>query len=173
MLFTGQAEITIDAKLRLAIPAKFRGSKPGPKPKGTEAGGGSGGEEGTTGESLSAWYCVPWPVGSLLRLYPEEAFHRLAQSPDDSLIPNQDLADFEASFFGSAERLDMDGTSRVRLPKWHLDLVGMPSEVVVVGARNRLEIRDRAAWMASQTERFSQLQSLVERIEGRNRRSGA
>ena len=166
MLFTGQAEITIDAKQRLAIPAKFRGpkaarSKDGPASPDSE----------TTGAkpAPTAWYCVPWPDGALLRLYPEDAFHRLSESPDDSLVPNQDLADFEAIFFSSAERLDMDSAGRIRLPKLHLDLVGLPSEVIVLGARNRLEIRGRAAWLDSQKDRFNQLQTLVERMEARNR----
>jgi DNA-binding transcriptional regulator/RsmH inhibitor MraZ len=168
VLFTGQSEITIDAKQRLAIPAKFRGGARSAPARTQNTGG-----DGASPESdPQAWYCVPWPVGSLLRLYPEDAFHRLAQSPDDSLIPNQDLADFEASFFGAAERLEQDKSGRVRLPKWHLDLVGMPSEVIVVGARNRLEIRDRATWLASQGDRFQQLTTLMDRMEARNRATG-
>lgn len=53
MLFTGQAEITIDAKQRLAIPSKFRARLP---------------KDQT--EDKTSWFCVPWPDGSLLRLYP-------------------------------------------------------------------------------------------------------
>ncbi|MEM1183790.1 MAG: hypothetical protein AAGI53_02200 [Planctomycetota bacterium] len=170
MLFTGQAEITIDAKQRLAIPAKFRGPK---RAKHGSYASDASDEQKTPKPGPSSWYCVPWPVGSLLRLYPEEAFDRLSASQDDSLIPNQDLADFEASFFSSAERLDMDAAGRIRLPKWHLDLVGLPSEVMVLGVRNRLEIRDRAGWLASQSERFNQLTTLVERMEARGRSNGS
>lgn len=166
MLFTGQAEITIDAKQRLAVPAKFRGPRP---PRSKDAPTGSSDGETTDKPGPTGWYCVPWPVGSLLRLYPEDAFDRLAASQDDSLVPSQDLADFEASFFSAAERVDMDAAGRLRIPKWHLDLVGLPSEVMVLGVRNRLEIRDRAAWLASQNERFQQLQTLVERMEARHR----
>jgi len=163
VLFTGQAEITIDAKQRLAIPAKFRGPKPS-KPAGeTEAEPGGG---------KTAWFCVPWPVGSLIRVYPEAAFERLSASPDDSLVPNADEADFEATFFSAAERVEMDSAGRIRLPKWHLDAVGLPNEVMVLGVRNRLEIRDRAGWVASQKDRFGRLQELVERMEARQRGGG-
>lgn len=150
MLFTGQAEITIDAKDRLSIPAKFRArwdpDRDGP-----------------------TWYCVPWPQegGGVLRLYPERRFEEIAGRSEETLTPNQDLADLETTFFGQAEQLDVDGSFRIRVPKWHRDLVGMPNEVVVIGARNRLEIRDRARWLRERETRFNDLKHLVDRIDHR------
>ena len=46
MLFTGHSEHTIDAKLRLAIPAKYRNNL-------------------TPERDGLAWFCVPWPGGVL------------------------------------------------------------------------------------------------------------
>lgn len=151
MLFTGHSDHAIDSKLRLAIPAKYRNQL------NPEADG-------------SAWYCVPWP-GGILRLYTERGFEQLASRDESSLTPGEDEADLEAQLFGFAERLETDAQGRITLPKLHLDLATLASsEVVIVGARNRLEVRDRAAWLAGQSERFSALPSLVARIEAK--RSG-
>lgn len=149
MLFTGHSEHTIDAKQRLAIPAKYR----------------SQWKESTEGK---AWICVPWP-GGMLRLYPEKTFEILADSQAQTLTPASDEADLEADLFGFAERIEMDKSGRISLPKSHLDLVGLTSEVVVIGARNRLEVRDRATWLASRSDRFARLPSLVEKIETRRK----
>lgn len=150
VLLTGQAECSIDAKQRLAIPAKFRQRL-------ESAGQGPG------------WYAVPWPDGSILRLYPEAVFEAQAAARDDTLTPAADDAKIETALFGFAERLELDGNGRVRLPKWHLDLLGLPSEVTVVGVRNRLELHDRAAWTGGQQDRFRELQALVERAAARKR----
>ncbi|USN99202.1 MAG: hypothetical protein H6810_00545 [Phycisphaeraceae bacterium] len=143
MLLTGQAEITIDAKQRLAVPSKFRSM---------------------LGEDETGWYCVPWPDGSILRLYPKPVFESQAGRLDDSLTAGSDASKIDQSF-GMAEQLEMDKSGRVRLPKWHIDLVGMPTDVMVVGARNRLEIHPRAAWQASLVDRFRDMAALYERSE--------
>ncbi len=152
MPFTGQAEASIDAKQRLALPAKFR-SRWDPE------------RDGKT------WFCLPWPQDAVLRLYTQRQFEsmRVGGSAPDELTPTQDLADLESAIYGNTEQLDLDANNRVRLPAWHLELVEMPRDVVVIGAGNRLEIRSRDAWMAQREERFRNLRHLVERVD-QNRR---
>lgn len=155
MLFTGHSEHTIDSKLRLAIPAKYRSQL-------------------DRDRDGSAWYCVPWP-GGVLRLYTERTFEDLAQRGEGSLTPNEDEADLEAQLFGFAERLEMDAQGRISLPRTHLELTELfrgdaGTEVVIVGARNRLEVRERSGWLAGQKERFERLPSLVSRIEAKRSR---
>ena len=60
MLFTGYSEHSIDSKLRLAIPAKYR-------------------NQWDSVRDGNAWFCIPWPSG-LLRLYTESQFNRLAEA---------------------------------------------------------------------------------------------
>jgi len=154
VLFTGNSDHTIDSKLRLAIPAKYR-NQLDPQRDGL------------------AWYCVPWP-GGVLRLYTEKQFEALASRDATSLTPGEDEADLEAQLFGFAERLETDGQGRVGIPRLHLDLAKLhTTEVVIVGARNRLEVRDRGAWLAGQQERFAKLPSLVARVEANKRRTEA
>lgn len=150
MLFTGHAELNIDAKQRLAIPAKYRGQL---KLKESEP---------------FPWVCVPWSA-RVIRLYTEEMFEALASGEHDTLSPGEDQADWESTFFGLAERVEMDGAGRIAIPKLQLEITGLKNEVVLIGARNRLEIRDRAAWNATIPERFARLPALVEKIESSRR----
>lgn len=150
MLFTGQAEANIDQKERLAIPAKYR-------------------SQWQVARDGEAWMSVPWP-GGVLRLYTENQFAALANQVRGTLAPDEDQATLDVTLFAAAERLEMDATGRVRIPKHQLELAGLAAEVMVAGARDRLEIHDRAKWRATERERFNALPSLVARIEAK--RSG-
>ncbi len=147
MLFTGHAELTIDPKQRLAIPSKYRSQW-------------SEERDGT------AWICVPWSARQI-RLYTERTFELLASERKDSLTQDADEAELDADLFGFAERIELDSAGRLTIPKLHLQMTQLGTEVVVVGARNRLEIRDRLAWTATIPERFARLPQLINRIEHR------
>ena len=141
MLFTGHYEHSIDAKNRLAIPADIRG-----RWSATECGG--------------AWYAIPWPTGAL-RLYTEADFTKRANAYQNSLTPAPDQAELQATLFGLSRRLEIDAAGRVRLPEDLISLTGLPREVVLVGAGEWLEVRDRAAWRATMKKRLEQLPSLM------------
>lgn len=151
MFFTGSTDITIDSKQRLAIPAKFRSQLDSEKDR--------------------AWFCVPWP-GGILRLYSESEFTSLAASWNRTLTPGADQAELEAELFGSAERIEMDSAGRITIPRPLLDLAGLGTEVVVVGALNRLEVRDRASWQGGRSDRFARMQAIVEKFESKRSAGG-
>jgi MraZ protein len=142
---SGQSEHGIDSKLRLAIPARLR---PPVNPDGPPA----------------AYKCVPWPSGHL-RLYPEEVFRVLSGEIKSTLTSGESISEFERTMFGMAEKLELDASGRVALHKYHIELVGLGSEVVVVGANNRLEVHDRAKWKSELLARFNKLPELAERAE--------
>ncbi|MEO1129996.1 MAG: hypothetical protein AAFX05_09890 [Planctomycetota bacterium] len=152
MLFTGQYEHTIDSKNRLAIPADIRG-----RWDATRDG--------------AAWFAVPW-VGGVIRLYTEMEFQRRASSGELTLTPDEDEAELQATLFGLSRRLEMDASGRVRLPEEMLELVELEPEIVLIGAGERLEIRDRAQWQASKAERLRKLPELMRRISSK-RQNGA
>lgn len=146
MLFTGTSEHTIDAKLRLAVPAKYR-------------------NQWSAARDGAAWFCVPWPSARHLRLYTEASFASMADQLPATLAPAPHQAEFDASFFGYAERLELDSAGRLMLPKLHVQLTGLSSEVVIVGARTHLEVRDREAWMKDLSARFDALPTLAAQID--------
>jgi len=146
VLFTGSSKLTIDAKRRLAIPASYR-------------------RHWDPVRDGAAWYCLPWPTGHL-RLYTEGRFNVLAQQGKDSLTLAEDEAQLESDLFGFAERLEPDSAGRILLSEPHLAFVklGTERDVVIVGARSRLEVHDRAAWEASAAQRFAALPDLIKRL---------
>lgn len=147
MLFTGHAELTIDPKQRLAIPAKYR-------------------SQWSEERDGLAWFCVPWSARQI-RLFTEKTFEHLAAQCSNSLTQAMDEAELDADLFGFAERLELDSAGRLTIPKLHLQMTQLGTDVVVVGARNRLEIRDRAAWTATIPERFARLPSLLSRVDSK------
>ena len=100
MIFTGHAELTIDPKQRLAIPAKHRALL-NPEKDG------------------NAWYCVPFQ--KRLMLYTQARFTELAEKGEATLTPREEEAGLEAAFFGLTERLEMDSAGRITIPRLHLD----------------------------------------------------
>jgi MraZ protein len=154
VLFTGFSEHTVDAKLRLAIPAKYR-------------------NQWSPERDGNAWYCFPWDKGEL-RLYTEAVYHRLAQPRENEsrLAPDPDLARLQSLLFGLSERLEMDSAGRIQIPKLHLEMIGLPgagSDVAVVGAGDHLNVLERAAWLAS--VRTASIPDLAARVQAKGLRS--
>lgn len=152
MLFNSEYEHSIDSKNRLAIPAEIRG-----RWKASEDGAG--------------WFAVPWREG-LIRLYTERSFEEMAQSRSLTLTPDEDEAELQATVFGLTARVEMDAAGRIRLPEELLKLVKLGGEVVLVGAGDRLEIRDRQTWRDSRPQRLAQIPELMKRIGAKRSEGG-
>lgn len=143
MLFTGHYEHVIDAKQRLAIPSDIR-SRWRPETDGL------------------AWFAVPWP-GGVIRLYTESRFSSLASTRSQTLTPDEDEAEIQATLFGLSRRVEMDAAGRIRLPEDLLRLTSLSGEIALIGAGDRLEIRARAEWNASMEQRLASLPGLIAR----------
>ncbi len=124
MIFAGHYEHTIDAKNRLAIPARFR-SRLDPERDG------------------AGFYVSPGQPPTTLWLYTERHFERLAQRPQSALIPDDDQLRFEQVFFPWAELVELDSQGRILVPEKMLRRSGLDREVVICGVRDHLEIRSR------------------------------
>ncbi len=134
MLLIGQSEQTIDAKGRLAIPAKFK-------------------SQWDVSKHGKLWVCVPWTgINPCLRIYTQATYEQLAEAYPSSLTPDGVQAQAEARFFGEAEPLEPDAEGRLTLPKRHLERVTLGKEVMVIGARTRMEVHPRSAWLAGDSD---------------------
>ncbi|MHC5002907.1 MAG: division/cell wall cluster transcriptional repressor MraZ [Planctomycetota bacterium] len=134
MLFTGEYEHTIDAKQRLAIPADVR-SRLDPEQFG------------------EAFYLVPGPNGCLW-LWPERTFERMAGSTERSLLPAEELMEFEELLFSQATRLEMDKTGRIRLPERMMRRFGLEGTVTILGVKDHLELRDAERWRVQLEQKY-------------------
>ena len=152
MAFAGQADISIDAKGRLAIPAKFRA------------------ELDRQGWRAS-WKCLPWPNGTI-RLYPEPIFDRIASSLDDKLMPNEEEERLLQAIFGMSESAEADSAGRIRLSAQLLRAAQISSEATVVGSNAFLVVHDRQRWEQQQRGVFEQLPDLVRAVSRRDANPG-
>ena len=123
MVLTGTYEHTIDAKHRLAIPSEIR----------TQVRRAQDGEQGQS-------------TYLFVTLYTEKEFERRSEQLDDSDRTADEILAYETLFYSLARRVEMDKNGRVRLPENLLEMARLGSEVVLLGVKDHLEIRDRTAW---------------------------
>jgi len=131
LVFTGTYQHAIDAKNRVAIPSEVRSllARSGEVPP----------------ETPVCWYVTLGEEGSL-SLYTESGFEKRAAELDQSELDAEELLDYERFFFSLAQRVEQDKSGRVRLPEQLVEMTDLQSEVVLIGVKDHLEIRDRQRW---------------------------
>lgn len=152
MLFTGEYACRIDAKGRLAIPSAIQ-------------------RRLSPVEDGEAFYLTLGP-GRTLRLYPERAFERLASKSDDGLVADESVREFEQLFFPLSSRLPFDGAGRVLLPERMLARAGLSRDVVLIGVRDHLEVRDPEQWEAEIEERLAKQADIFKQYHRTRTRQG-
>jgi len=120
--FRGTFDYTLDAKNRLTVPARFRAalSEGVVMAKGTEP-------------------CVV--------LWTPDDYDAFTTSMLDSFHPlSEDREKLERFYASSSHDTDLDSAGRVGVPPFLMQHAGLGKEVVVIGARNRIEVWDRSRW---------------------------
>lgn len=131
MVFTGTYEHSIDAKNRLAIPAEVRAQLQ------TDA-----------DHARPAHLYVTLGEGQALCLYTERSFEKRAEELDHSNLEPDQLLAYERLMFSLARRVELDGQGRVRLPENLLQMAKLKADVVLIGVKDHLEVRDREVWQS-------------------------
>ncbi len=127
-MFRGSHELMIDAKGRLAIPAKFREVL----------------SRDFAAEDESARMVVTLDSRKRLLFYPEVEWEKVEQQLLNLNVkgkPNLQL--YQNLLLHNAETLDIDGAGRVLLPANLRQLVDFDKDVKLVGRVNRLELWGR------------------------------
>jgi MraZ protein len=150
MLFTGTTERSIDDKHRLSVPTEMRCGF-------------------AMGSGPSVVYASPGVAGCIC-LWPEATFEALSTSFEQSLLPDEDVMEYEQILFSQSRRLEIDKAGRIRIPETLLEFAEIGSLAVVIGVRDHLELRNPERWNASVEEKLSKLPEILSRA--RNRRSG-
>lgn len=136
VVFTGTYEHTIDAKNRLAIPSRIRSLLQ------REAAAAGGGDPG------NILLYVVLAKNNVLCLYTEREFERRAMELEHSERHPDEILEYEELRFSLAEAVELDAAGRIRLPDNLLKMAGLGPEVVLMGVKDHLQIRDRKAWYA-------------------------
>ncbi|MFK7962281.1 MAG: division/cell wall cluster transcriptional repressor MraZ [Phycisphaerales bacterium] len=143
MPFTGEYEHTIDAKQRVAIPSDIRAML-------------------VPEEHGSGFYAVEGSNGAIW-IWPEATFKQMADAMVGSLLPDEDLAEFEELYYSQASRLELDSAGRVRLTDRLLVGAGISKQVTILGVRDHLELRDPDDWSQRLAQRQANRDAIMKR----------
>ena len=139
MPLTGTYSRTLDDKKRVAVPKRLR-------------------DDFGEGE-LQCLYIAPGTTRSL-ELYSPQGFDRLAGRLAAQSPQRADVRDYVRLFYAAAERLDLDGQGRVRIPERLLPHAGLDREIVLLGVHDHIEIWDTKLWnefLSQRTPEFDKL----------------
>ena len=124
MLFLGTHTPKLDAKGRMFLPAKFRDRLK------------EGGMVITRGQERC------------LYIYPRATFEQIAMQWQSAPTTNRRVRDQQRMFLSGAYDEAPDSQGRLTIPQMLRDYAGLSTECTVIGAGDRLEIWDTAAWTA-------------------------
>jgi MraZ protein len=120
-MFLGEYQHTIDAKGRIAIPAKFRGE-------------------------LVRGIVLVRGIEACLFGYGLETWEEKARALDALDLDDAKRRQIERRFFGTAQDCELDAQGRIVVPPSFRRYADLTGECVVIGARQRFEIWSRARW---------------------------
>lgn len=136
-MFSGEYRHSIDAKGRVAVPARFRA-------------------ELATGAHVSRW------MDNCLAIFPNQAWQRLADRVGEQRYADAGARAFSRFLFSGAFEVELDGQGRLVLPAGLRDFAGLKGDAVVVGALDHIELWEPAQWAATSAEMNSDV--FAERI---------
>jgi len=142
----GEYELTIDEKNRLLVPSEIRKAM----------------DPQRDGDAFFVIVGVnkkPW-------LYPERFYEELISQPTPEITPAEDLLAFDQMNFAMANRIEWDKQGRVLLPEKTLRRTGTNrGEVVLIGARDHLELWNRPDWEVRREELFARSSEIALRAK--------
>jgi len=141
IMFIGEFKHNIDAKGRIAIPAKFR----------TKLTGGA-----IITKGLDNNHC--------LYVLTMKDWDILAQKIVNLPIAKADSRAFSRHILSGATDVELDGQGRILIPDYLKKYAGLGKETIVVGVYNRMEIWDAASWNDYKTKTESQSEEIAEKL---------
>lgn len=121
MLFLGTHTPRLDDKGRLALPAKFR-------------------------PDLEEGLVICKGQDRCLFVFPTAQFVTFTQALATAPITDRRVREYSRTLFASASNERPDGQGRITVPPILRGYAGLTKDCVVIGANNRIEVWDAAAW---------------------------
>lgn len=126
MALTGTYSRTLDEKQRLAVPKRLR--------------------EEFGEEDLTHLFVAPGTDRSL-SLYSPAAFEKLAQRLEEKSSSRAEVRNYLRLFYARAEKVELDGQGRIRIPERLVVFSQLDREVMLLGVHDHAEIWARSLWV--------------------------
>jgi MraZ protein len=138
--FRGTFDYTLDAKNRLTVPARFRAA-------------------------LAEGVVMAKAMEPCVSLWVPDTYDAYADQILGTLHPlSEDREKLERFFSAGSHDTELDSAGRVGMPPFLLQHAGLKKDVVVIGARNHIEVWDRDKWNALDTELVSDVREIRGRV---------
>jgi MraZ protein len=141
--FRGTYDHTLDAKKRLTVPARYRAT-------------------------LADGVVLAMPVDlrpCVLVWRPQQYEDYALRAMADVPPLSSKLAKLERFFYGNSQETELDAAGRVMIPAFLADHASLRKDVLVVGAGNRMELWDKAAWNEHRAELISSVAELTASVD--------
>jgi len=129
-VFRGVTQLALDAKGRLAIPAKHRAQLAG------------------SSDNVDRTLIVTADPSRCLLVYPLATWEPIQARLMALSSFNDEIRGLQRLLVGHADEVDMDGAGRVLVPPALRQFAGLDHHVVLVGQGNKFELWDSAKWNA-------------------------
>jgi MraZ protein len=120
-MFIGEYEHSIDAKGRMAVPAKFRAK-------------------------LASGAVVTRGLDKCLFLYAREEWEKIAQKLANLPLSKSNARAFARLMLAGAMEVEIDKQGRINLPKYLTGYASVSGKAIIAGLYNRLEIWNPKDW---------------------------
>jgi len=143
--FKGQAAYSVDAKGRVAIPAKMRNALT-PEAQGT--------------------FTLTKGFEKCIYAYPQDGWKVKEDEYSQLNVNNRKARHRVRMILMWAEEVSLDGQGRISLPRSLADYAGIGDRALIIGAMDRIEIWDPEAFEAYLQEQTMDQESLAEEVMG-------
>jgi MraZ protein len=120
-MFVGEFLHSVDAKGRLALPARFRGK-------------------------IERGAVLTRGIEPCLLVFPMETWEEKGRELAEATIDPRQRRLIERRFFAMAFECELDGQGRIVIPARFREYAGLNGEAAVLGARDRIEVWNPARW---------------------------
>lgn len=138
-MFIGEYDHNLDAKGRVAIPAKFR-------------------------NRLSAGAVVTRGLDRCLFVFTRDDWEALAVKIAALPMTSANARAFSRLMLSGASECEIDSQGRILIPDYLRKFAGLEKEAVLAGLYNRIEIWDAAVWNGYKSKTESESEEIAERM---------
>ena len=138
-MFIGEYQHTLDAKKRLAVPAKVR-------------------------KELGEVAILTRGLDNCLFLYPMAEWHKLTEKLAQLSVGQGNTRSFLRLMLAGAVEVELDQLGRILIPEYLKNYAGLSQRVTIAGVYNRLEVWDEERWINYKQEVEKNTDMIAEKL---------
>jgi MraZ protein len=138
-MLIGEYNHTLDAKRRVALPAKFR-------------------------KELGKKIVITNGFDKCLFIYPVREWQKFSEKLSGLPVGQADTRGVNRFMFGGAMEQDVDSLGRMLIPEFLSRFAELGTKIVLVGVQNRVEVWEEANWKAYKERIAGQADVLAEKL---------